>query len=136
MNPELSAALLGLALLIVASIGTLIKALVDRVLADLAENTRITNQAKDAANGRLAVVMNDLAKERNRIVALRALLREREDRIAYLEARLPQAGAILSEYGRRREDRHSMTEENRVLQQLMDDIDDPTGTDAGANRRR
>ncbi len=123
MTPELSAALIGLALITIASVGAVVKAITDRILADLAHNTKITTQAKDAANGRLESMQHELAKERDRSLALRALVRERDDRLAFIEARLPAASELMKTYGKRRVDQRSESEENRVLASLLEDID-------------
>lgn len=132
MTAEITTALISLALIIIGSLGTLIKAMVDRVLLDLAKNTTITTQAKDAANGRLESVQRELAKERDRSLALREIVRERDDRLSYIVSRLPQARHLMVEYGRRRQDRRSPTEEMQVLTRILEeDVDDPTGSDAG-----
>lgn len=131
MDPQLSAQLAALAAVIIGSLGLIVRALTERITRDLAKNTNITQEAKDAANGKLTNALHELAKERDRSLALRELVRERDNRLAYLTARLPQAEALMAEYGRRREDRHSRTEEHHALQRLLEDIDDPTGSDAG-----
>lgn len=123
MTPELSTAIISLALIIIGSIGALIKAMVDRVLIDLAHNTQITNQAKDAANGRLDAARHELARERDHVLALRALVRERDNRLAFIEARLPAVTELMKTYGQRREDSKTESEENRVLASLLEDID-------------
>lgn len=134
MDTQLYAALLALGILVIGSIGAIVKALTDRVLKLLAVNTQITTEAADAADGRLQTAQRELAKERDRSFALRELVRERDNRLAYIVSRLPQAEALMSEYGRRREDRHTKTEEQRVLTRLLEDYDDPTGSDAGRFR--
>lgn len=131
MDPQLSAQLAALAAVIIGSLGLIVRALTERITRELSRNTTLTEEAKEAANGRLSAVLRDLAKERDRTLALRELVRERDNRIAYLTARLPQAEALMSEYGRRREDRRSRTEEHTALQRMLDEIDDPTGSDAG-----
>lgn len=136
MDAQLSAALIALALIIVGSIGAVVKALTDRVLSDLANNTRITRETREASNGRLEGALRELAKERDRVMALRELVRERDDRIAYIRARIPQVDELISDYGRRREDRITRNDESRALRQVLTDLDDPTGFDAGRVRPR
>lgn len=131
MDASIYAALIALAITVIGALGTLVTLLIERVKRDLAVNTQITSDAAEAANGRLQTAQRELAKARDQTLALRELVRERDNRLAYITARLPQAEALMSEYGRRREDRRSPTEENTVLSKLLEDFDDPTGFDAG-----
>lgn len=131
MDAQLSAQLAALAAVIIGSLGLIVRALTERITKELTRNTTLTEEAKDAANGRLTAALRDLAKERDRSLALRELVRERDNRLAYIVSRLPQADALMSEYGRRREDRRSPTEEQKVVNRMLEDYDDPTGSDAG-----
>jgi hypothetical protein len=61
LPPEVFAALVSLALVVIGGIGTLVKVLIDRLTKELEKNTAITVQAKEAAaaaestsNGRLS----------------------------------------------------------------------------------
>lgn len=135
MDSQLYAALLGLGLVVIASVGAIVKALTDRVLTDLSKNTALTRKTSEATNGRLEEALDDLAVQRNLVVALRHLVRERDDRIAYLQSRLPQANKLLAEYGRSRENRHSRTEEHAALQRLLDDVDALPAGPAGPRER-
>lgn len=123
MDPQLSAGLIGLGLLVIASVGAIVKALTDRIVADVAANTQLTAEARDAAEGRLREAIDNLAAERNRVLGLRQLLRERDDRLAFLEARVPGVTPALADYGRRRQDRHTRTEENAALKRLLNGED-------------
>lgn len=68
-------------------------------------------------------------------MALRELVRERTIALAYLSARLPEVERVLLGYRERRQARHSESQELAVLNRLLDDPDDPTGSDAGAHPR-
>lgn len=134
MDPQLSGALIALGLIVVGSVGAIVKALTARITRDLEANTELTRAAKDASNGRLTAVLDRLSAERNRVFALRMLLRERDDRLAYLRARLPEVDRVLMGYKERRQARHTEADELAAERRIIaDDIDDPTGTDAGAH---
>jgi hypothetical protein len=90
----------------------------------LARNTEITQEAKDAANGRLTAAQDQLAAERNRSLALRELVRERDDRLAYLTSRMPEAKRVLVGYEERRQKRHTATEELAALRRVLDEPPD------------
>jgi hypothetical protein len=87
----------GLLTLLITIVGAL-TALVERVRRDLGKNTTLTKEAKASAD----LLLAQLAAERNTVVGLRAVVRERDDRIAYLVARLPEAEALMRNYGDRR----------------------------------
>jgi hypothetical protein len=133
MDAQIYGALLTLGLIVIGAIGAIVKALTGRIVRDLAQNTEITRETKEASNGRLKETLDRLAAERDRVLALRTLLRERDDRMAYLEARIPEVPRVLKGYEERRQSRHTAADERAVLQRLTEDIDDPTGTDAGAH---
>lgn len=104
---QLSPALVTVVLATLGALG----ALVERIRRDLSENTQITKEAKRAADGQLGAALNDLAAERNRTLALREIIREREDRIAYIVARHPEAEATMRAYGERRTRRVTAADE-------------------------
>lgn len=124
MDPQLYAALIALGIIVIGAVGTIVKALTNRVIRDLAANTKITTEAKEASNGRLKDALDRLAAERDRSLALRQLLRERDDRLAYLHARLPGVDDVLQGYEERRQRRHSDTEERDALRRILEE---PTG---------
>lgn len=95
--------------------------MVERVRRDLASNTNITKEAKDASNGRLAETLDRLAAERDRTLALRVIVRERDDRLAFLLARLPEAEQLLSIYRDQRVQRITRVDELAVEQHAMQD---------------
>jgi len=97
--------LTALAIIIIGALGTLVKVLVSQIAKKLEENTILTIQAKDAANGQLSSVIAQLAAERNLVTGLRAVVRERDDRLAYLVSRLPEAQKMLRDYSDRRASR-------------------------------
>jgi hypothetical protein len=133
MDTQLYAALLALGLLVIGSIGAFVKALTDRVISDLADNTRLTRETKQAADGSLRQALADLATARNTVFGLRVVVREREDRLAYILARHPEAEETLRAYRDRRQQRATAAEESAAERRILDDVDDPTGTDAGAH---
>lgn len=121
MDAQVYAALIALGLIVIASVGSIVKGLTDRVLSDLSANTKLTSEAKDAANGRLQKVIDQLAAERNRTLALRELVRERDDRLAYLLARLPEVSDVLRGYEERRQARHTERQELAAVQRILSD---------------
>jgi hypothetical protein len=102
MDTQITAALVTLALVIIGALGTLVKVLVDKISAELSVNTRISTEARDASDGQLSTTLELLAAERNRVQGLLAVIRDREDRIAYLVSRVPTATKLLQEFGDRR----------------------------------
>lgn len=135
MDQHILEALSVLAVIIVGSIGTLVTVLTERIKRDLQTNTKLTQETKTAANGTLTTALDQLAAERNRVLGLRELLREREDRIAFLVARHPELEATMSQYQRRRTSRATEADELAAEHRLRagDALvwpDDPTGTDA------
>lgn len=105
MTPEVTTALIGLMLTVIG----VLTALVEKVRRDLDKNTEITKEAKESANGTLRETLERLASERNRTLALREIVREREDRLAYIIARHPEVEPTIREYRDRRSQR--VTEE-------------------------
>lgn len=125
MDPQLFAALLGLAAVIVGSLGVIVKALTERIVNDLAHNTSITEETKAAANGTLTAALERLAAERNRSLALREIVREREDRIAYIVSRHPEVETTLAEYRERRTRRVTEREELQAENAILHEADTP-----------
>lgn len=119
MGPELQAALGGLALITIGALGTLVKVLIKKILNEIQTNTRITTEARDASNGQLSSLTQQLAAERNTVSGLRMVVRERDDRIAYIVARVPQAEDLMRDYSDRRTARASEADvvaaENHLL---------------------
>lgn len=149
MDQYVTEALVGLAVMIIGSLGTLITILTERIKRDLSANTQLTRETKTAANGTLTTALEKLAVERNRGFALRMLLRERDDRVAFILARHPAVEATLQQYKQRRSSRPSQADELAAEQRLIAEAatcdteplhptpappDEPTGTgtDAGA----
>jgi hypothetical protein len=133
MDPALTAQLTALGAVIIGALGTLVTLLVERIKRDLAKNTLITTEARDAADGHLAGALTQLAAERNRSLGLRAIIRERDDRLAYIQSRIPEVDRVLTGYRERRQTRTTESQELKTLQRLLDEPDDPTGSDAGAH---
>lgn len=105
MVEAITIALGGLALTTIGGLGVLVKVLMSRLENELKKtnteiqaNTAITQQTHDASNGRLSDALSQLAAERNLVQGLRYLIRERDDRIAYIVARLPAAADLQHEY--------------------------------------
>ncbi|MEI8167725.1 MAG: hypothetical protein WCG26_15185 [Chloroflexales bacterium] len=145
MEEHIAEALIALGVVIIGSIGTIVGLLTERIKRDLAANTKLTQETKTAANGTLTSALENLATERNRSFGLRELLRERDDRIAFVVAMHPEVAATLSQYTERRSSRPSEADELAAEQRLMVEAatgdteplhvapawpDDPTGTDA------
>ncbi len=84
-------------------------------------NTSLTQEAKDASNGRLKETLSRLATERDRVMGLRYLVRERDDRIAYIVARLPDAETLMQEYRERRDRRITDADEAQAERHAMSD---------------
>jgi septal ring factor EnvC (AmiA/AmiB activator) len=120
---------------IIGSIGTLITVLTERIRRNLATNTRLTQETKTAANGTLTTAIERLAAERNTVFGLRQVVRERDDRLAYLLAHHPEAEATMNQYKNRRTRHATEADEHAALAHLLADapLDDPTGSDAGAH---
>jgi hypothetical protein len=102
MDSQISTALIVLGVTVISALGTLVKLLVDKLSAELATNTSVSMQARDASNGQLSELLAQLAAERNCSQGLRAIIHDRDDRIAYLLARLPEASALMAKFAERR----------------------------------
>ncbi len=129
---ELAPELLSLLTLVVAAL----TALVEKVRRDLKSNTLLTQETKTAANGTLTDALAKLAAERNRVFALRMLLQERNDRVAFIVARHPEVETTLQQYKQLHSSRPTEADELAAEQRLLIEAatpDDPTGTDAFAH---
>jgi hypothetical protein len=100
---------------------TALTAWVERVRRDLGTNTAITQEAKEASNGRLSDALAQLATSRDLVQGLRYLVRERDDRIAYLTSRLPEAQALMRDYRDQRTARVTAADEQAAEQRAMSD---------------
>jgi hypothetical protein len=120
LEQHIGESLSGLAVVIIVSLGTLITVLTERIKRHLDTNTTLTRETKTAANGTLTSALDNLFIERNRVVELQILLREREDRIAFLLSQHPELADTKRQYT-----------ERRPLHVPPAFPDDPTGTDAG-----
>jgi len=122
MDPQLSAALIALGITVIGALGTLVTLLVERVKRDLAANTQITQETREG----LQDAVERLAAARNTILGLRLVVREREDRIAYLLARIPEAEQVLVGYYERRRSRHSEAEEHAAERRILEESGEQT----------
>lgn len=104
----LEAALFTLA---VALVGTF-TVLVEKIRRDLLDNTALTEEAKNAANGTLRAVMDQLNACREHVQALQATLKERDDCLDYLISHIPEASYLMSAYTNRRN--HQESNEGRT----------------------
>lgn len=119
MDQQLYNAIIVLGIAIIGGLGTLVTALVAWLAKRIGENTTITAQARDASNGRLSETLDRLAVERNLVIGLRSLIRERDDRLAYIVARLPEAEAVMHDYANRRTQHATQADEKAVEQRVM-----------------
>lgn len=104
--------------LLLACIGAL-GVLVEYIRRRLEINTQITKEARAAANGHLVELMDELAAERNRTLGLRAIVRERDDRLQFVLSRHPETEATLASYKRRRSYVYSVGEEEQAISDLL-----------------
>lgn len=121
MDPQLTNGLIALAIVVMGGLGTLVTTLIAWLARKLDTNTSLTQEAKDASNGRLSETLSRLAAERDRVMGLRYLVRERDDRIAYIVARLPDAESLMQEYRDRRDRRITDADEAQAEQHAMSD---------------
>jgi len=129
MDSQIYGALIALGLIVIGAIGAIVKGLTDRVLSDLGKNTTLTRETREAIQS----TVERLAAARNTILGLREVIRERDDRIAYLVARHPEVENTLHQYQDRRSRRATALDERAAERRVLADLDDPTGTDAGAH---
>jgi hypothetical protein len=101
VDSQITAGLIGLALVVISSIGMLIRAKINQIIRGINENTIITTEVRDASNGQLSSVLNQLAAERNLVTGLRMVVRERDDRLTYLVDRMPESQELLRDYSAR-----------------------------------
>lgn len=128
MDTQITTALVALGVTVIGALGTLVTLLVEKVRRDLQHNTRLTQEAKEAANGQLRNALDQLAAVRNQVVGLRAVVREREDRFAYILARHPEIEQTLKGYQERRTRRATELEEARAIERFAgDDSTAPAG---------
>jgi hypothetical protein len=116
---HIAEALIGLGIIVIGALGTMVKLWIDHLAAELAQNTAITTQARDASNGQLSSVLDQLAAERNTVQGLKAVVRDRDDRLAYLLSRIPQVEALMQEYSDRRATRTTEADMIAVEQHLL-----------------
>lgn len=121
MNEQLYNAIIVLGVSIIGALGTLVTVLIAWLAKRLSDNTTITKQARDASNGRLSEVLNKLATERDRAQGLRWLVKERDDRIAYIVARLPEAQALMIDYRNQRTTRSTAADEAAAERHVLQD---------------
>lgn len=121
MDTQLYNALIVLGIAICGGLGTLITALIAWLSKQLSNNTRITTEAKEASNGRLAETLDRLAVERNLVIGLRSLIRERDDRIAYIVSRMPEAEAVMNDYANRRTQHATEADEAAAERHVLQD---------------
>jgi uncharacterized Rossmann fold enzyme len=122
VDPQLISALVAFSIIVLGGLGTLVTALIAWLAHKLDNNTGITTQARDASNGRLSEVLNNLAAEKDRVMGLRYLVRERDDRIAYIVARLPAAEQIMRDYRDQRTIHATQADEIAAERHMTGDI--------------
>ena len=136
MDEQITTALIILAITIIGGITTLVKVLFNRLAAELAKNTVISTQARDASDGRLSEVLNMLEEERGRRLDLESEVTDRNDRIAFIFAKHPEVTPTMINFRDRRAARHPRRPTEPATGEthpLSPPPDDPTGTDAGAH---
>ncbi len=138
MEEHIAEALIALAIVVIGSIGTLVTVLTERIRRNLDMNTQLTRETKTAANGTLTTALEKLAAERDLVAGLRELLKEREDRLAFIETHHPEIAVTVQQYKRRRTSRApdelaAVTGATTPLHVPPAYPDDPTGTDASAH---
>jgi lactate dehydrogenase-like 2-hydroxyacid dehydrogenase len=101
MDPALTAQLTALGAVIIGALGTRVTLLVERIKRDLAANTQISTQARDAANGRLKAVLDQLAAGKVRFAGLDVFVGEPAPRAELLNhpkiSTTPHIGASTEE---------------------------------------
>jgi len=116
---QLYAALIGLGIILITAIGYIVKAYTEKVLCDLRQNTAITTETKEA----LSETVQRLAAARNTILGLREIIREREDRLAFLISRHPETEQTLHQYQDRRSNRATELDERNAERRIIAAID-------------
>lgn len=112
--------------LLIAVLGTL-TTLVGLIGRRLNENTQLTRETKQAADGALSDALERLAGERNRTLGLREIVREREDRLAYILARHPEVAVTMEDYRERRTRRVTEADERAAEQAALGPKPGPQG---------
>jgi hypothetical protein len=120
MDNRIIEALTLLALTALGGVSLMIRIGLRRVFNELTHNTKITTDARNASNGQLSEALARLAATRNQVVALRMIVREREDRIAYITARIPDAEQLMCDYRDKRTMRHTEAEEVAAERHILD----------------
>jgi hypothetical protein len=87
--------------LLIAVLGAL-TAWVERIRRDLADNTTISQEAKELSNGRLSEVLKRLDSSDRTIDVLRGRILEHDDRLAFLLSLHPELQHDLSQFTPRR----------------------------------
>jgi len=119
VDQEIIQSLIALGVIVIGCLGTLVKMWINHLATELAQNTRITTQARDASNGQLSSVIDQLAAARNTVMGLRSVVQERDDRLAYITSRLPEADVLMKEFAERRFYRPSATDEALAEQHAL-----------------
>lgn len=102
LQTQLIAALVALGMTIVGSLGLIVRALTERIQTDLRTNTAITRKVNAQMEEELRCLQADLQMERSRCNALRETLREREDKLAYIESYHPETADVRATWKDRR----------------------------------
>ena len=90
LNTQLIAALIALGMSIIGSLGLIVRSLTERIQTDLRTNTTLTRNVKAQLSEEIQCLQADLQLERSRINALRETLKDREDKLAYIESNFPE----------------------------------------------
>lgn len=127
MPPELYAALIGLALIIVGSVGAVVKTWTDRIVHDLRANTEMTANVERQTNGTLSALRTQLAAARDSELSWRVMYREQRRLIERLNAD-PDVRAAIDRIAS--EMRVSVTHEDEaaVLRRLLAEAEDADAT--------
>lgn len=120
MDPQLTTQLVSLGAVVIGALGTLVTLLTERIKRELTDNTQLTRETRQG----LQDAVERLAQARDTILGLRAIVREREDRIAYLVARHPEVEATLRTYRDRRQQRATAAEEAAAERRILEHSDD------------
>ena len=120
MDQHVGEALVALAVIIIGSLGTLVAVFTERIKRNLDTNTQMTRETYTTTQSTLTDAMARVVDERNHVFALRMVLRERDDRLAYLVARHPEVEATLLQYTQRRRTHPSDADELTAEQHILD----------------
>lgn len=114
MIEQLQPALVGLLLAAIGVLGVLI----ERIAIELRTNTKLTRETAINSNGNLTDAVERLAAERNTVLGLQAVVRERDDRLAFILARHPEIESTLAEYLQNRTRRYTDAQVIAALQRV------------------